>query len=168
MAHTRHSRHRFNDWECVRQRCRAEGGSWRQGWGLVIGARADVQGERTTLSMRGSASRSWQAAGPGLRLYQLAPMAYSVRHQGLVLSRTGSPVIDMPFGWVEEIGRQLSERSCAAASAVAGSLSEDVLDRLLLSDTLADATRLLEAAPVSRPSPRRQTQSPLHETFCRE
>lgn len=80
-------------------------------------------------------------------------MAYGFRHQGLVLSRTGSPVIDVPFRWVEEIGRQLSERSCAAASAVAGSLSEDVLARLLLSNTLADATRLLEA-PVSHPSPR--------------
>jgi hypothetical protein len=62
-------------------------------------------------------------------------------------TRTGSPAIDVPFGWIEEISRQLSERSCATASTVAGSLSEDVLARLVLSDTLADATRLLEAAP---------------------
>jgi hypothetical protein len=83
------------------------------------------------------------AAGqaPGLRLHQLAPMAYRVQHQGLVLSRTGSPAIDVPFGWVEEIGRQLSERSCATGSAVAGSLSEDVL----------------ASAPAERHSGRRNT-----------
>jgi hypothetical protein len=66
---------------------------------------------------------------------------------GARATRTGSPAIDVPFGCIEEISRQLSERSCATASAVAGSLSEDVLARLVLSDTLADATRLLEAAP---------------------
>jgi hypothetical protein len=90
-------------------------------------------------------------------------MAYGFRHQGLVLSRTGSPVIDVPFRWVEEIGRQLSERSCAAASAVAGSLSEDVLARLLLSDTLADATRLLEAPrlpPVTAEPANRRFEPP--------
>jgi hypothetical protein len=90
-------------------------------------------------------------------------MAYGFRHQGLVLSRTGSPVIDGPFRWVEEIGRQLSERSCAAASAVAGSLSEDVLARLLLSDTLADATRLLEAPrlpPVTAEPANRRFEPP--------
>jgi hypothetical protein len=90
-------------------------------------------------------------------------MAYGFRHQGLVLSRTGSPVIDVPFRWVEEIGRQLSERSCAAASAVAGSLSEDVLARLLLSNTLADATRLLEAPrlpPVTAEPANRRFERP--------
>jgi hypothetical protein len=73
---------------------------------------------------------------------------------GARATRTGSRAIDVPFGWIEEISRQLSERSCATASAVAGRLSEDALARLPLSDTLADATRLLEAAPVSHPSPR--------------
>ena len=68
-----------------------------------------------------------------------------------------------PFGWVEEIGRQLSERSCATASAVAGSLSEDALARLLLSDTLADATRLLEAAPRLPPV----TAEPANRRFER-
>lgn len=89
-------------------------------------------------------------------------MAYRAQHQGLVLSRTGSPAIDMPLG-VEEIGRQLSERSCATASAVAGSLSEDALARLLLSDTLADATRLLEAAPRLPPV----TAEPANRRFER-
>jgi hypothetical protein len=86
-------------------------------------------------------------------------MAYGFRHQGLVLSRTGSPVIDVPLRWVEEIGRQLSERSCA----VAGSLSEDVLARLLLSDTLADATRLLDAPrlpPVTAEPANRRFEPP--------
>jgi len=89
-------------------------------------------------------------------------MAYRAQHQRLVLSRTGSPAIDMPLG-VEEIGRQLSERSCATASAVAGSLSEDALARLLLSDTLADATRLLEAAPRLPPV----TAEPANRRFER-
>ena len=84
--------------------------------------------------------------GPGLSLHQLAPMAYpcSIRgscHRGPAPRRS-----TCPLGWVEEIGRQLSERSSATASAVTGSLSEDVLARLLLSDPLADPTRLLEAA----------------------
>jgi hypothetical protein len=86
------------------------------------------------------------------------PQAPAVRADGVPraasgarATRAGSPAIDVPFGWIEEISRQLSERSCATASAVAGSLSEDVLARLLLSDTLADATRLLEAAPPLPP-----------------
>jgi hypothetical protein len=98
--------------------------------------------------------------GPGLRLQQLAPMAYPVQHQWLVPSEDRLPGDRCALlGWVEEIGRQLSERSCATASAVAGSLSEDVLARLLLSDTLANATRVFEAAPRRPPSP----QSPLTE-----
>lgn len=100
----------------------------RSGSGLQFGLRRllrRVERARPTLSSRGSASRSWQPARlSGLRLHQLAPMAYRAQHQGLVLSRTGSPAIDVPLG-VGEIGRQLSERSCATASAVAGSLSED-------------------------------------------
>ena len=79
-----------------------------------------------------------------------------------MLSRTDSPAMDVPLA-VGEIGRQLSERSCATASAVAGSLSEDVLARLLLSDTLADATRLLEAAPRLPPV----TAGPANRRFER-
>jgi hypothetical protein len=60
-----------------------------------------------------------------------------------------------PLGWVEEIGRQLSERSCATASAVAGSLSKDVL-------ALAPAERhsgrrntpIGGGTPAPHPSPR--------------
>jgi hypothetical protein len=87
------------------------------------------------------------AAGQAPRPQAPPARADDVPLSGARATSTGSPAIDVPFGWIEEISRQLSERSCATASAVAGSLSEDVLARLVLSDTLADATRLLEAAP---------------------
>ena len=70
------------------------------------------------------------AAGqaPGHRLNQLAPMASPVQHQGA--RAIGGPAPRRStclWSGSRKSGRQLSERSCATASAVAGSLSEDVL-----------------------------------------
>jgi hypothetical protein len=170
MAQIRHPGHRSNDGSAYAEDAfRAEGGG-RGRW-LGVWSSAPASKRRAAHN----AVYAWickpiLAAGqaPGLRLHQLAPMAYRVQHQGLVLSRTGSPAIDVPFGWVEEIGRQLSERSCATASAVAGRLSQDVLARLLLSDTLADATRLLEAAsrlpPVTAEPANRRFEHPPSPT----
>jgi hypothetical protein len=112
--------------------------------------------ERTTLSTRGLASRSWQRPGPpasGSTSSRRWRTPCSIRgscHRGPAPRRS-----TCPLGWVEEIGRQLSERSCATASAVAGSLSEDVLARLLLSDTLWPTQHAYwRRHPVSHPSPR--------------
>lgn len=73
----------------------------------------------------------------GVTIYQLALMAYGVRHQGLTMAGAG--------GVVDEVAKQLPERSDATAAAVAAGIGESRLSRLLLTAPLVDATRLLEA-----------------------
>lgn len=106
------------------------------------------------------------AAGqaPGHRLHQLAPMAHPVQHQGLVPSEDRLPG-DRHALWG---GSRKSAGNCPSARARQHPRWREVCPRmsshwLLLSDTLADATRLLEAAPRLPPV----TAEPANRRFER-
>ena len=89
---------------------------------------------------------------------QLAPMAgYRVQHQGLLLTRTGSPAIDVPFG----VDRGNQPGNCPNARARQHPQSQEVSPRMS-SLSLATLSRIgagaLSLTPRSPPTVERQTR----------
>lgn len=102
-----------------------------------------------------------KALPPGGTVHQLALMAYSVKNQGFVHAKVGSPQFDGPFRTVEAIGRSLPARPAATATAVAAGITPGRLAALALAADLPSAVRLLEAGAGLLPVTVELTQSLL-------
>lgn len=85
------------------------------------------------------------ASRTGTSARQLSTFVYGIRHQGLELPTTGTPLMDATFQHLTSVASSLPERASAILESVASLLTANDLRRLLANASLADAARLLEA-----------------------
>ena len=83
---------------------------------------------------------------PGITISRLAIFVYGIRYQGLWPQPIGVPDFDRMLRHMRQIASRLPARASAAATAVASGLSGDRFAALAEEASLADVTRLSEAA----------------------
>lgn len=88
---------------------------------------------------------------PGIAMSRLATFVYGIRYQGLWPQLIGVPDFDRMLRHMQQIARRLPDRASAAVTAVASGLSCDRFAALTEEASLADVTRLSEAASGAVP-----------------